>query len=168
MGIEVKIIPEFPGVLIQLAATLILFLVVRHFLYKPVKDLLEKRQAFIEKSIRDSEFANAEAQRIKAEYDTKILEAKQESSEIISKARSYGEDIKNKAIQESKELAKVEYEKGVLALETEKIKVMKSMNDEIADMAISAAEKVLREKVNIDTDKNLVKSFIKDLEESYE
>lgn len=166
--IDVKVIPDLPGVLVQLAATLILFLNVRHFLYKPVKELLEKRQNFIEKSIKDSEYANAEAQRIKAEYETKILEAKQESSEIISKARSYGEDIKNKAIQESKELAKIEYEKGVQALETEKIKVMKSMNDEIADLAIIAAEKVLREKVNTDTDKNLVKSFIKDLEESYE
>ena len=90
---------------------------------------------------------------------------RQESSEIVSSARALGEDIKAKAISESKELARQELEKGKRDLENERLKTMKSMNEEIADIALNLAEKVLNEKMDSNQDKELVKSFIKDLEE---
>lgn len=164
----VRIIPTLPDFYVQLAATLVLFLIMKYFLFKPVKKLLTDRQNYIEEGIKNSEIARLAVERSQQEYDNKILEAKKESSEIISQARAYGEDLKSKAVLESKDLAKEEFDKGVKALETEREKAMKSINDEIADMAILAAEKVLREKINQDSDKNLVKSFIKDLEESHE
>lgn len=166
--IDVRVIPTLPELFVQLAATLILFLVMKHYLFEPVKKLLRDRQNFIDEGIKNSEKARLAVERSQEEYENKMLEAKKESSEIISQARLYGEDLKNKAVLESKDLAKQEYEKGIKALETERQKAMKSINDEIADMAILAAEKVLREKINQDSDQNIVKSFIKDLEESYE
>lgn len=168
MKLDVRVIPQLPDLFIQLAATFILFLVMRHFLYAPVKKLLDERNRYIEEGVKKAEEAEKTIQQSQDIYNQKLLEAKQESSEIISQARAYGEDLKTKAVAESKELAKSEYEKGIAALENERAKTMKSMNDEIADMAMSAAEKVLRQKMNSDTDKDLVKSFINDLEESYE
>lgn len=168
LDINPQVVPKIPDLFIQLAATTILFLVMRHFLFKPVKKLLEDRKNFIEQGVRQAEEAKIAIERSQEEYDNKILEAKKESSEIISQARGYGEDLKSKAVEESKTLAKAEYDKSMKALESEKEKTLKSMNDEIADMAISAAEKVLRDKVGPETDRNMVKSFIQDLEESYE
>ncbi|WP_282925947.1 F0F1 ATP synthase subunit B [Helcococcus kunzii] len=168
LDINPQVIPQIPDLFVQLAATLILFLVMRHFLFKPVKKLLDDRKNFIEEGVKTAEEAKLAIERSQEEYDKRILEAKKESSEIISQARVYGEDLKNKAVQESKALAQAEYDKSIKAIESEREKTMKSMNDEIVDIAISAAEKVLREKVGKDTDKKMVKSLIKDLEDSYE
>lgn len=166
--IQVNVIPNFVNFGIQLVATLILFLVLRHFLFKPVSELLEKRKQYIEEGVKLNEQASEELKRIETEYEQKMLTARQESSAIISDARKYGEDLKNKAVEESKVLAKAEYDKGILQLENEKQKAMKSMNDEIVEIALNAAEKVLREKSSTDTDKQMVKSLIADLENSYE
>lgn len=168
LDINPQVIPQIPDLFVQLAATLILFLVMRHFLFKPVKKLLDDRKNFIEEGVKTAEEARLAIERSQEEYDKRILEAKKESSEIISQARMYGEDLKSKAVQESKALAQAEYDKNIKAIESEREKTMKSMNDEIVDIAISAAEKVLREKVGKDTDKKMVKSLIKDLEDSYE
>lgn len=168
LDINPQVIPQIPDLFVQLAATLILFLVMRHFLFKPVKKLLDDRKNFIEEGVKTAEEAKLAIERSQEEYDKRILEAKKESSEIISQARMYGEDLKSKAVQESKALAQAEYDKSIKAIESEREKTMTSMNDEIVDIAISAAEKVLREKVGEDTDKKMVKSLIKDLEDSYE
>ena len=42
------------------------------------------------------------------------------------------------------------------------------MNDEIVDIALSATEKLLKEKTSTNTDKEMVKSLISDLEKTYE
>lgn len=164
MDIQINVIPNFVNLGLQLIATLILFLVLRHFLFKPVTELLENRREYIEEGVEKTEKAELELKKIDEHYETKMLEARQQSSDIISQARKYGEDLKNKAVEESKILAQKEYNKGLKQLENEKQKAMKSMNDEIVVIAMKAAEKVLREKSNEETDKKMIKSLISDLE----
>lgn len=118
----------------------------------------------MENNISESEKAKEESLRLKEEYETKLKDAKTEASEILASARALGEDVKAKAVKESKELAKKEYEKGMLALEGEKKKALSSLNDQIVDMTILATEKVLRKNINSDVNRSLVESFVSDLE----
>lgn len=168
MGIKINVIPDFVNMGQTLLATAILFLVLRHFLFKPVQELLAKRKAYIEDGVKTKEEADKQLEKMNEDYQAKILEARKESSEIISSARAYGEDIKSKAVEESRKLAQDEYDKGMIKLENEKKKAMKSMNDEIVDIALSATEKLLKEKTSTNTDKEMVKSLISDLEKTYE
>lgn len=168
MDLQINVIPDLVNLSQQLVATLILFLILRHFLFKPVTDLLQKRKAYIEEGVEFRQQADQELKQIQSQYEIKMLEAKHESSEIISSARKYSEDMKTKAVDESKMLAQEEYNKGILQLENERQKAMKSMNDEIVEIALSAAEKVLRKKADSDTDKQMVRSLIQDLEKTHE
>lgn len=168
MNFEIHIIPDWLNFGVQIAATIILFLVIRQKLFKPVNALLEKRRNYIESNISNSEKLRQEADEMKKKYDSRLQEAKMEASQIISEAKKYGEDIKNKAVKDSKELAKQEYDKGVKNLEQERQKVMDSLNDEIVDMAMLACEKVLMEKVDEKVDKKFIEILKKDLEQSHE
>ena len=112
MGIEINVIPDFVNMGQTLLATAILFLVLRHFLFKPVQELLAKRKAYIEDGVKTKEEADKQLEKMNEDYKAKILEARKESSEIISSARAYGEDIKSKAVEESRQLAQDEYEIG--------------------------------------------------------
>ncbi|MDO4778983.1 MAG: F0F1 ATP synthase subunit B [Tissierellia bacterium] len=159
---------EPANLILQIIVTVVLYFSLRHFLFKPVSELLQKRKNYVESNILDSENAKAEALMLKEQYQLQLIEAKNEASQIVSDARSYGEEVKNKAIKESKDLARLEYEKGIKDLENQKQKVLSSLNDEIVDMAIIAAEKVLRDNVNEKTDKKMIRNLAKDLEESYE
>lgn len=162
-NINISVVPD-QNFFLQIAATLILYFVMRHFLYKPAKEFLDRRKAYVENNISESEKAKEESLRLKEEYETKLKDAKTEASEILASARALGEDVKAKAVKESKELAKKEYEKGMLALEGEKKKALSSLNDQIVDMTILATEKVLRKNINSDVNRSLVESFVSDLE----
>lgn len=165
---QIIIIPNFLSTAIQLVALLILFLVLRHFLWKPVTEFLKKRQDYVMQNMADSEKAKEESDKLKKEYEDKLDSAKQEASEIISSARAYSEDLKAKAIRDSKEEAKKEYEKGIKDLELERQKVLTSVNDDIVDMAILSAQKILKEEANQDVDRKMVESFLADLGEAHE
>lgn len=168
MGFDIHVIPNLPELIQQLVASTFLYFFLRHFLFKPVTEYLAKRKTYIEEGVRKTEEAEEKLMTIEKEYDQKMLEAKKESTAIISGARNYGEEIKSKAVEESKLLAKQEYDKGMKQLENERQKAMKSLNDEIVNIALNAAEKVLREKSDSERDKKMVQDMINDLEKSYE
>lgn len=168
MDIQVNVLPDLVNLGQTILATTILFLVLSRFLFKPVQELLEKRKNYIEDGVKTKEEADKQLEEMNKAYDDKILEAKKESSEIISSARKYGEDLKSQAVEDSKKLAQEEYDKGVKKLENEKKKTMQSMNDEIVTIALSASEKLMREKADSETDKKMVEDLISDLEKTYE
>lgn len=168
MDVKVNVIPDLMNTIPVILATIILYLIFRHFMWNKVKNMMDKRSDAISANLTDSEKAKEESLALKQEYEEKIQEAKEEASNIIANARTYSDEMKSKAIKESKEEAKLEYDKGVAALELERKRVMTSVNDEIVDMAILAASKVLAEKSGLDTDKEMVKSFVSSLEEANE
>lgn len=165
---KINVVPDFVNMAQTLVATGILFLFLRHFLFKPVSAYLEKRRKYIQEGVANREEADRQLEKMNQEYDEKILQAKKEASDIISTARSYGEDLKVKAVDESKLLAKEEYDRGMLKLENEKQKAMKEMNDEIVEIALFATEKVLAEKTSSQRDKEMVQALIKDLEKAHD
>ncbi len=161
---KILIKPDFLNFGIQILATLVLFFMLRKFLFKPVHENLDKRRAYIEGNISDSEKAKEESALLKASYEEKLLEARTEASEIVANARKSGEDLKAKALMESKEEAKRVYDKNMEELSREKQNLMKNMNDEIVDIALLAAEKVLDEKVDKKANEKMVASFIEKME----
>lgn len=63
-------------IIIQLAATLILFLVVRIFLWKPITNILEKRRETMDKSLEEANQAKENAKQIEAELSLELSNAK--------------------------------------------------------------------------------------------
>ena len=68
-----KLIPSWQAFVIQVLATLILFFFIVKFLFKPVREILKKRQDFIESNINQSKISLAEAQKTKEECVTQLL-----------------------------------------------------------------------------------------------
>lgn len=167
-NLQITIVPDLLSMGMQLAATIIMYFMMRHFLYTPVKNYMTKRQAYIDQNISESETAKEEAKTLKENYENSIKNAKEEASEIVANARSFGEDIKAKSIKESKEEADRIYQNGVKSLELERQKVMSSLNSDIVDMAMLGAEKVLREKSTTDVDKDMVRKFVAEMEAANE
>lgn len=168
IAIKVNVIPDLPNTIPVIVSALILYFIFRHFMWDKVKNMLEKRSELVVSNLKESEESKAASLALKEEYEQKLQEAKNEASDIIANARAYSEDLKANAVKESKEEAKKEYEKGVKALELERKKVLSSVNDEIVDMAMLAASKIIAEKSNPEMDRDMVKAFVSNMEESDE
>ena len=165
---EITVVPDLQSFLMQLAATLLLYLVARHFLYKPIKDYLARRDAHIEQDFTEAKQAKETAMALKEQYETILATAKEEATKIVSDARAHGDEIKAKAAKDSKEEADRIYQRGVASLELERQKVLTELNSEIVDMAMAGAQKVLQAQADQDVDRQLVEKFVAQMGASHE
>lgn len=154
---------NFWQILVSLINLVILFLIVKQFLYKPVKKMLSQRGATIDGLYGDAEEAKARALADAKTYEEKLAGAKAEADEIIRSAVSTAKARENEIIADAKEEAV-----GILheARENAALEMKKAedtVKNEIADVSILITEKLLEREINKDDHKALIDSFIEEM-----
>ncbi len=154
------------SVIIQLIATLILFLVVRFVLWDKVTAVIEERNKKSQEAFDALNQAKAETKEIYEKMEEDIKQAKIKANNIIEKAKERGnleaEEIVNKAhIEASKKLEKAEEE-----IESEIKKASENIKKEIVDNAYILAKKILNEEINQNKHQELVSDFLKKVDQN--
>lgn len=140
---------------------LIVTLILKRFLFKPVNAVLEQRQAEIGGMYQKAEDAQKEAQALKQAYDERISGARREADELIAaaqdSARRRGDEIVENARGEAVQLRRRAEED----MELQKRKALREVRDELADMAVDIAGRVVEREVTREDHDRLVEEFIK-------
>ncbi len=152
--------------LISLANLLILFLILKKFLYKPVKKMLSQRQASIEQQYKDAEEAKAQAQASEAEWAEKLETANQQAEAIYSEATANAQIRGEKIVAEAREKADVIMRRAENEAELEKLKAADGIRKEIVVVSTQLAEKMLDREINEEDHRELINSFIQDIGET--
>ncbi len=139
---------------------LILFILLRIFLFKPINKMLDNRTQAIQKDIDDAERAKKEAEELRQQYENSISNAKEEAVQIVKNAHEYAESERAAIIRKSHEEADEIVSAASETIENERKRVIQQAHIQIADLAIEAASKVVG--ANLDDDKNrkLVDDFL--------
>lgn len=133
---------------IQACATLLLFLCVRFFLWKPITNFLEARKNAIDKELDEAKENNQKALELQQELQNKYDNAKEEIKELIKEATLEGNKRKEEIISEAKEEASKRIALANEEIELEIKKQKDSIKEEIVDIAFLAAEKIIGREVN--------------------
>lgn len=149
----------------MLGNTFILYLLMKRYLFGPVKAMLDKRAAEIDGSIKSAEIANKEANDLRIKYEQGLSNARVEATEIVAaaqkRAQSQADEIMKAAKDRSAEIA----ERTTKEIEMEKIKALNEMKKEIGDLAVELASKVVEKDINTADHERLIDSFIKEIGE---
>ena len=131
----------------QICNLLILTAGVKHFLFKPVQQILAKRKEEIEASYTEAEKAEDDAQAMKEEYETRLASAKEEAAEIVKSAtaRAKAAALKSKADAE---------------IESERRKAAGELKNDISELALDIAGRVVEKEIDPETHKELIDDFI--------
>lgn len=142
----------------------LLFLVLRKFAWKPILGAIHKREQHIEEALHLAEKTRAEMEQL--HFDNKVLynQAREERDEILKEARA----IKESIIDESKKKAEIEADRIIMAaresIHFEKMAAITELKNQLAQMAIDIAEKVLeRELSSPDKHKDVIEKEMADL-----
>lgn len=162
-GLNVSVDFNLVNMLVQLTATLVLYFILRKFLYFPIKDLLNKRQDYIMKNVEDSEKNNLKSQVALRDYELKLKEAKKEANEIIDQAKKRADDIVNKSVSNAKEESRKIMEKADKELANKKSMAMDEMKGDMVNIAILAAEKLIGENISTKKDKEIIEKSIEEV-----
>ena len=150
-------------ILISLANLAILFFLVKKFLYKPVKNMLEKRRGAIDKEYGDAEEVKAEALKDKELYAEKLSGAKGEADAIISSAVSLAKAREDEIIEDAKKEAENILQKARDDAALEMRRAEGAIKDEIVDVSTLLTKKLLEREINADDHKELIDSFINEI-----
>ncbi len=145
--------------------TLILFLVLKHFLFKPVNKILDERKKNVEDTYRQADEKLTEAARLESEYTEKLANAKAESAEIVKNATKRAQTRSDEIIAEAKSEASSLIVKANADIEKEKKRAVNQIKDEISDIALAVAEKVVEKEIDPKDHERLIESFISELGE---
>lgn len=133
--------------LIQLCATLILFLIVRFFVWNKLTAILDKRKQSISDAIKQKDEAILESNRINAETEKQVNDAKIEAQKIIEKAKSKGYEQAEEIVRQAEETAKLKVQNAESEIE---MKVAESQNEikkEIVDVAYEMASNIVGKEI---------------------
>ena len=73
-------------ILVTMCNTLITFLIIKKFLFKPVKKMLAAREEEVKAIYSNAEKAQSEAEQMRSEYTERLSKAKAEAAEIVGSA----------------------------------------------------------------------------------
>lgn len=154
---------NFFTALFTLCNFIALFLVLKKFLFKPVMKLIQDRQAEIDTMYAEADEAKNAANAMQQEYAQKLTAAGETSERIVKEAVERGRLREEEIIRQANAEAGAIMEKANAAIAQEKKKAVNDAKNEISDMAMSIAEKIVgRELTGVDQNK-LVDEFIDEL-----
>jgi F-type H+-transporting ATPase subunit b len=159
---------EFIGVdfwtaLFVLLNTLAVFFVAKKFLFKPVKKMIDDRQKEIDDMFAAAEEAKAGAEAMEQEYKEKLSQATETGERIVREAVARGQSREEEIIRQANEEAAAILDKAAADIELEKKKAINDAKDEISELAMAIAEKVVEREFGESDQSALISSFIDEL-----
>lgn len=151
---------------IQIVNTIILFWALKLILFKPVLNIIDARENAIKTDIATGEQAKNEGLALKAEYEQKLSVAKNEGQEIIKQATLRAEQKSEEIISTAKEEAIRLKDKANRDIAQEKEKVMNELKNDISNIAILAASKVIEKDIDQAKHEEMINKFIEEVGEA--
>lgn len=149
-----------------LCNTLILFLLFKKFLFAPVNKIIEQRKSQVMKTYEDADAALESAKSKETEYTEKLSAAKEQSAQIIKDASGKAQRRSDEIITAAKKEAEGIRTKAAEDIEKERKRAVNSIKDEISDIAVTIAGKVIGREVSADAEQDrLIDEFIGKLDE---
>jgi F-type H+-transporting ATPase subunit b len=123
---------------------LLLIFLLKKFAWKPILDAVNEREEGIKNALLSAENAKKEMQNLKSDNEKLLADARVERDIMLKEAR----EIKDKIVSEAKEEAQVQagkmIEQAKAAINSEKNAAMVELKNQVSNLSIEIAEKVLR------------------------
>lgn len=153
-----------PGTIVfTLINTLIIFLIFRIFLYKPVCNILEKRKEMAASQIADAQKAKESAEKAEQEYTARLADAKNEAAEIVKQATLRAQKREEEIVSEANQKAADIRAKAEENIERDKQRALNEIKDEISEMVVMAASKVVEKEISEKDNEDIISKFLSEV-----
>ncbi len=144
--------------------TVVIFVVAMPFMWKvvmgPISQALGERDEQASRAITLAEQASADAEKARAEVEIKLGEARAEAAQMLSQARERGASREREIVDAANAEARAMVEAARRTIRAEQEKAISAIRDEVVELSLSAASKLLERKVDSDDDRHLVEGMV--------
>ena len=152
------------AIVISLVNLVILTMILKRFLFTPVKKILDSRRAAIDEDYAQAKTAREEAEETRKNYEEAMAAAKITGDQIIADANRTAEFRSNEIVAEARERANEIRHQAEMDAVLERKKAEDEMKHEIANVSAQLTGKLLQREINEEDHRNLIDSFLNDLD----
>ena len=150
-------------ILISLINLLILFLMLKKFLFKPVQNMMAARQAQVDQVYEDADKRLQSAAQMKQEYEQRLSSARDEADTLVKNAaataQKRGDELLNEAQQQAARLK----QKAEEEIEQQKKQMLSEVRGDISELAVDIASKVIEREIKQGDYDAFVDEFIRNV-----
>ena len=150
-------------ILISLTNLTLLFLGIKHFLFKPVKNVLDQRQKELDDQYAAAADAEQKANENRLAWEDKLSTANAEADAILQSATDNAKYRGEKIVAAAKERAEGIVRTAKSEAELERQKATDGIKREIVEVSGALAEKMLGREINADDHRVLIDSFLEEI-----
>jgi len=152
---------NFKMVLIQAVGFIFLLLLLKKFLFGKIKDMIKARSDEIKDTYKKSDDVRSEAERLKGEYQRKVIRAEEEAEGKIQAAVVKAKEISDGIVKEAHETAANDRAKAQQGIEVERKKALAEVRNQVIDLTILSSSRLIQQSMQRETAEKLVDDVIK-------
>ena len=150
-------------IVVSLLNLVILFLIIKKFLYQPVKNVLKSRQEKIDEKNSQAEAYLSEAEETKAQLEARLNDAENQADEILNEATVNATRRKEKILAEARDEADAIIRQAKTNAELEMKKAESDIKTQIVDVSFELSKKIIEREINKEDHHKLIDSFIEQI-----
>lgn len=150
-------------ILLSLINLLIMFMILKKFLFKPVKRVMDARAEQVGKIYSDAEQSRNDAHQMKDEYEQRLASARQEADSMIKTAAQTAQKKGDQIVSEAKSQASHVKQKAEEEIAQQKKQMLQQVRGEISELAVDIASKVVEREINQQDYDGFLDDFIKNV-----
>lgn len=127
----------------QIVAFVILWILLARFVFKPISNIIKKREEKISASVNDADKLKEDAEKMLAEYRQKLDEARGEAQVIIEQSKTVGENLKNELVEKAKLESSQMIARAKQGIERERDKALAQIKESVVDLTLLATERLI-------------------------
>ena len=161
-----KLIEQFSlGLFVwQTVLFILLVLLLKKYAWKPILNAVSEREEGIKTALDEAENARKEMQNLNADNERILKEARAQRDGLLKEAREMKDSIISEAKEEAQVQANKVIEQAQATIQSEKQAAIADLRNQVAELSIGIAEKVVREKLSDDSKQTkLVEDMLKEV-----
>jgi F-type H+-transporting ATPase subunit b len=155
--------PDTTLIILTWVSFISLLVILHRFAWKPILEGLKVREEYIRKSLDDADKIRDQLAEVEVTKGRIIEEAKEKANVIIEQSRKMGNDLAGQIEQRAKKNAEEIIISARQEIEGERERVSNALKKESVQTAVTLAEKILKENLDSEKNRNLINQAIKDL-----
>lgn len=140
---------------------IVLYLILRKFLFHPVTNMIESRQAEIEESLQNAEVTNQNAEKTLSAYKEQLSQVESEAAQLLSTAKEEAKAQSHVILEHAHLQATKLTETTKAELSREREELFSELQNEVADLALLTAKRISNPEEEKDHKTDFVSSFLK-------
>jgi F-type H+-transporting ATPase subunit b len=153
---------HFPSLAIYLVNFLLVLLLLYLFAYKPILRLLDQRAERIRESLEAADTARQEAASSQEAIQEQITEARREGQRIMDQAREASERFRTEEMDKARQEAEAFVERAKEDIARERDTALQEVRASFGDLAITAAERVIRSSLDRQAHEGLINQVLEE------